>query len=505
MTIIDISSLDNKEIKSLLKDETNIENIFIQACKFGFSKIVKLCIRKGVNVNVVKDGKCGIHHAAVAIGSKCLALLLESADINAVDDKGKTALHHACECDNFDKVKMLAERCKLVQDKDGLTALAYVKSEICFEVLLKAGLLNRKENVGLLHHACKHKNEYFIKRILDGADYGEEMKRYNKSGETALHVLCERPWVKHAKIDEISTKTARRVCRLYVGETFDGYTPLHIAAKVDSTNLCVLAKYVDGINERDATGNTPLHYAVASEDISSVRILLDRGADMSLRNNDGKTAENIACDAIKSFIDLHRRKQLRTENCEKIFLGGLFAVLVCYMLFAAYALGSNHAFLLQSQCIASGNVTNMQYENATNVHHCDCNKNVTSKNATKVRCEGAGSTSEDIHINAGDWYRIEPLQKAYLGGHSTEVLNILGDINRKISNRETMLSQACKRCDFEGVVRYLQTGSLEYRDHISNEPHMWQGWKHYCKNADAIIRAITDHIIIKLMNMSIIL
>jgi uncharacterized protein len=56
----------------------------------------------------------------------------------------------------------------------------------------------------------------------------------------------------------------------------------------------LLAAHPDVVNSRDAQGNTPLLVATYGGRTEAVRLLLDRGADRSLRTGDGQTALEIA-------------------------------------------------------------------------------------------------------------------------------------------------------------------------------------------------------------------
>lgn len=61
------------------------------------------------------------------------------------------------------------------------------------------------------------------------------------------------------------------------------------------------------INKQDANGNTALHYAVASRNAELVKLLLDHGADVSVKNGQAETAMNLAvARALPDIITLLR-------------------------------------------------------------------------------------------------------------------------------------------------------------------------------------------------------
>ncbi|MDE6714573.1 MAG: ankyrin repeat domain-containing protein [Lachnospiraceae bacterium] len=48
------------------------------------------------------------------------------------------------------------------------------------------------------------------------------------------------------------------------------------------------------LNEKDANGETPLFYAVQANNFSNCEFLISEGADINIRNNEGKTAYDVA-------------------------------------------------------------------------------------------------------------------------------------------------------------------------------------------------------------------
>merc|ERR1712098_864779 len=77
----------------------------------------------------------------------------------------------------------------------------------------------------------------------------------------------------------------------------DGWTALHFAAcdgRIEAMKL--LLEFEAKINATHATTfeETPLMMAVRSENVDAVKLLLERGALLDLKNNDEKTAFDIA-------------------------------------------------------------------------------------------------------------------------------------------------------------------------------------------------------------------
>lgn len=73
--------------------------------------------------------------------------------------------------------------------------------------------------------------------------------------------------------------------------TTDGEYPIHLASQqYDSEDfILTLIEHGVNINRIDEHGNTALHYAVLNGNDVMIEVLLESGADVNIRNNDGKT------------------------------------------------------------------------------------------------------------------------------------------------------------------------------------------------------------------------
>ena len=68
-------------------------------------------------------------------------------------------------------------------------------------------------------------------------------------------------------------------------------TPLHLAVH-SPDNLATLHEGA-ALDAVDTRGNTALHCAVSADELASVKLLLDAGANRTVKNKDGKVASDL--------------------------------------------------------------------------------------------------------------------------------------------------------------------------------------------------------------------
>jgi ankyrin repeat protein len=74
-----------------------------------------------------------------------------------------------------------------------------------------------------------------------------------------------------------------------------GSTPLHIAIHRRSlAEVKILLNEGADPNSAGELGNTPLHIAIGLGEREIVRLLLEAGGEVKIRNNDGRTANDLA-------------------------------------------------------------------------------------------------------------------------------------------------------------------------------------------------------------------
>ena len=141
-----------------------------------------------------------------------------------------------------------------------------------------------KGKTPIMHAASVSGNQWMISLLyLRGASINQT----NDDGENALFTASDSAIIKYlldAGIYVNQKKYLGRTAlmsRVTLSESFKNILPLFIAAKAD-------------LNIQDEFGDTVAIRAVMFENAAGLRALMDAGADLSIRNNQGKTALDIA-------------------------------------------------------------------------------------------------------------------------------------------------------------------------------------------------------------------
>ncbi len=94
-----------------------------------------------------------------------------------------------------------------------------------------------------------------------------------------------------------------------VTDDLQDITPLHLAAETNSIDIArLLIDSGADIEAKDNDGLTPMHWAAETNSLDLVRLLIDRGADIEAKDNDGLTPMHLAgetnsLDVVRLLID----------------------------------------------------------------------------------------------------------------------------------------------------------------------------------------------------------
>ncbi|XP_050234295.1 E3 ubiquitin-protein ligase KEG isoform X2 [Mercurialis annua] len=249
----------------------------------GSAECVRALIMRGANVrSKLRDGfGPSVAHVCAYHGQPdCMReLLLAGADPNAVDDEGETVLHRAV-------AKKYTDCALAILENGGCRSMAFRNSK----------------NLTPLHLCIATWNVAVVKRWLEIASPEEIAKTIDIPSPVGT-ALCLAAAVK--KDHEID---GRELVRILLAAGADptaqdaqhGRTALHTAAMANDVDLVkiILQAGVD-VNIRNMHNTIPLHVALARGAKSCVGLLLSSGANCNFQDDEGDNAFHIAADAAK--------------------------------------------------------------------------------------------------------------------------------------------------------------------------------------------------------------
>ncbi|XP_046581231.1 serine/threonine-protein phosphatase 6 regulatory ankyrin repeat subunit B-like [Haliotis rubra] len=247
-----------------------------------------------------------------------LEILLEkSVDPNVLDKKGRTALHYASEHSNKESVKLLLdhEADPGVHDLQGMTPLhcaAKARDNTCdiLEMLLEKSVdpnvLDKKGRTAL-HYALEQSPVKNIKPVQHGA-YTEVQ---NLFANIPLHPKPLHP--RPSDTIPLLTKTGARRTTIYRSEFEQEYGIL----LCEYRRMKMLEMLLKKVNPKiqDHEGRTALHYAAQASRNETLEILSELGVTVNKQNDQDRAFFRAAAD--RSYNRCERVKLLLRQGVDK--------------------------------------------------------------------------------------------------------------------------------------------------------------------------------------------
>ncbi|KAH0557050.1 hypothetical protein GP486_005162, partial [Trichoglossum hirsutum] len=292
------------------------------ASRYGHLNVAKILLDKGAEVEARdRKGRTALYWAAGSGHKDVVLLLLDNqADISAKDDDGQTALHWAADWGHEVVARLMLEKGADVtaRDNNGRTALHRAAGSghrnVVGLMLEKGANVAAEDGCGRtpLHRAASHGHEAIVGLLLKK---GADIHTKYSGGVTALHGAAGSGHVGVVKllVDEGADVAAQdqygqtalryaqnmkreavmqQLLKVAAGANNDGRTALHQAAYMGDKELVrlLLEKGAD-VTATDGDGMTALHWsACKGGDEAVVLLLLERGADIQAKYSGGGTA-----------------------------------------------------------------------------------------------------------------------------------------------------------------------------------------------------------------------
>lgn len=349
-TLLHVATLRNRKdiVELLLSKGADLESRdkfdvtpFLLACQHSHEMITFL-LDKGANINAVYRADARALHAAAAQGNvEALKVLLDSGlNIEELTEKAYTPLACALTWGQEAAALLLMERGANVnlRTTKGVTPLHFAcKNNLIaatHELLRRGAKVDVREKEGWtpLHDACATGSPAVVTALLEkGADYEMELPNTDRPLHVAL--INERETIARVLIEQagasISVKASEQRSPLHLASEYnladsanllidrgaaieevdeDSWTPLCCFGGPEVVST-LIARGAD-VNYKDRDCWTPLHQAVENDHMEEARMLLQAGADTSVRTtDDGMTVRERAEDkedkeVAKSFVKM---------------------------------------------------------------------------------------------------------------------------------------------------------------------------------------------------------
>ena len=241
-----------------------------------------------------------------------LKLLHRGADINYANVDGLTALHQACIDDNVDMVKFLVENGANINQPDNEGWIPLHAAASCGYLDIAEFLIGQGAHVGAVNSEgdtpLDIAEEEALEELLQNEvnRQGVDIEAARKEEERVM-LRDARQWLNSGHISDVRHAKS-------------GGTALHVAAAKGYTEvlkLLIQAGY--DVNIKDYDGWTPLHAAAHWGKEEACRILVDNLCDMETVNKVGQTAFDVADEDILGYLEELQKKQtlLHSEKRDK--------------------------------------------------------------------------------------------------------------------------------------------------------------------------------------------
>ncbi|KAI1882025.1 hypothetical protein AGOR_G00246450 [Albula goreensis] len=287
MKMADAKQKRNEQLKRWLGSETDLEPPILKKKK-----------------TKVKFDDGAVFLAACSSGDteEVQRMLDRGADINYANVDGLTALHQACIDDNVDMVTFLVEQGASVNQPDNEGWIPLHAAASCGYMDIAEYLISQGASVGVVNSEGETPldiaEEEAMEELLQNEinRQGVDIEAARKEEERIM-LRDARQWLNSGQINDVRHAKS-------------GGTALHVAAaKGYSEVLKLLIQAGYDVNIKDFDGWTPLHAAAHWGKEEACRILVENLCDMDAINKVGQTAFDVADEDVLGYLEELQKKQ----------------------------------------------------------------------------------------------------------------------------------------------------------------------------------------------------
>jgi ankyrin repeat protein len=150
-----------------------------------------------------------------------------------------------------------------------------------------------KEGYAPIHRAALNNRVDLVAHLVN---LGSDVNQRDAKGKTALHIAATMPQVAAVSVDRMTKvdtrNSALRFSYFFSGTEAPPRRPSNASQSSGYDDCCMIEALVRSgadIELRDKDGNTALHLATREGFMANVRLLLDQGAKLNVRNKQGLT------------------------------------------------------------------------------------------------------------------------------------------------------------------------------------------------------------------------
>ncbi|XP_051547123.1 protein phosphatase 1 regulatory subunit 12A isoform X4 [Myxocyprinus asiaticus] len=287
MKMADAKQKRNEQLKRWIGSETDIEPSVLKKKK-----------------TKVKFDDGAVFLAACSSGDteEVLRMLDRGADINYPNVDGLTALHQACIDDNVDMVTFLVEHGACINQPDNEGWIPLHAAASCGYLDIAEYLISQGANVSVVNSEGETPldiaEEEAMEELLQNEinRQGIDIEAARKEEERIM-LRDARQWLNSGQINDVRHAKS-------------GGTALHVAAAKGYTEvlkLLIQAGY--DVNIKDYDGWSPFHAAAHWGKEDACRILVESLCDMDIVNKVGQTAFDVADEDILGYLEELQKKQ----------------------------------------------------------------------------------------------------------------------------------------------------------------------------------------------------